>query len=369
MELERSGSKLSNTSSSLSQTSSARDMGESLTGGEDGGGGGDGEGRLPCGQTTLTIIGVVAGMALGLLCRVTGEQTCEALVAADADACAAVTAVEEGETWAKKDCTAVMSGADPEAAACEYWDNSQVLEVIGFPGQLYINALMLFVVPYICASMFVGQRPDPTNSSAGIGKIAVTCYGITTVLASLEAVLWTHIFVPEPQAAIVAMVDDDKAAHVGVAGDVEGKTVLDTALSIGGQLLPRNILDTYIHSNLLGIIVFFTLLGKSACKRPGCERVFELAEIVQDSFMGVIIAVVGFTPLGIGCKTWHFLDLAACLRSMIKQYHFHSADRGRHGQAGGGRHRSVHQARRLLALRAPEPRNHADLRLQVHRRA
>ena len=369
--MERSGSKLSNTSSSLSQTSSARDMGESLTGGEDGGG--DAEGRLPCGQTTLTIIGVVAGMALGLLCRVTGEQTCEALVAADADACAAVTAVEEGETWAKKDCAAVMSAADPEAAACEYWDNSQVLEVIGFPGQLYINALMLFVVPYICASMFVGQRPDPTNSSAGIGKIAVTCYGITTVLASLEAVLWTHIFVPEPQAAIVAMVDDDKAAHVGVASDVEGKTVLDTALSIGGQLLPRNILDTYIHSNLLGIIVFFTLLGKSCCKRPGCERVFELAEIVQDSFMGVIIAVVGFTPLGIGCKTrrdtfsiWPL----ACDRSFsTKQYHSHSADRGRHGQAGGGRHRSVHQARRLLALRAPEPRNHADLRLQVHRRA
>ena len=93
--------------------------------------------------------------------------------------------------------------------------------------------------------------------------------------------------------------------------------MLDTALSIGGQLLPRNILDTYIHSNLLGIIVFFTLLGKSACKRPGCERVFELAEIVQDSFMGVIIAVVGFTPLGIGCKTRHFLDLAACLRSIF----------------------------------------------------
>ena len=38
--------------------------------------------------------------------------------------------------------------------------------------------------------MFMGQRPDPTNSSAGIGSIAVACYGCTTVMASLEAVFW-----------------------------------------------------------------------------------------------------------------------------------------------------------------------------------
>ena len=39
------------------------------------------------------------------------------------------------------------------------------LRVIGFPGKLYINALMLFVCPYICCTMFLSQKPDPSNAT------------------------------------------------------------------------------------------------------------------------------------------------------------------------------------------------------------
>ena len=89
---------------------------------------------------------------------------------------------------------------------------------------------------------------------------------------------------PQPQPSIIAMDDDDtKGAHMSAADDVQGKTVLDTALSIGAQLLPRNILDTYVHSNLLGIIVFFTLIGKSTCKQKGCEKVFGAQTLTSES--------------------------------------------------------------------------------------
>ena len=35
------------------------------------------------------------------------------------------------------------------------------LRVIGFPGKLYINALMLFVCPYICCTMFLSHPHPP----------------------------------------------------------------------------------------------------------------------------------------------------------------------------------------------------------------
>ena len=71
------------------------------------------------------------------------------------------------------------------------------LRVIGFPGKLYINALMLFVCPYICCTMFLSQKPDPSNANKGMAKTAITFYGITTVTAATEAVFWSQIWAPD----------------------------------------------------------------------------------------------------------------------------------------------------------------------------
>ena len=70
--------------------------------------------------------------------------------------------------------------------------------VIGYPGELFINALMLMVVPYICAAMIASQRPDPSGDAqtAGMMQLGITAYGCTTTLAVFEALLFTNIFAP-----------------------------------------------------------------------------------------------------------------------------------------------------------------------------
>jgi Na+/H+-dicarboxylate symporter len=205
---------------------------------------------MPCSQTTLLLLGVFMGVGIGLIAHF-GEASEETLV------------------------------------------------VIGYPGKLYINALMLFVVPYICCSMFTSQKPDPTNSSEGIGKLALVCYACTTVTAALEAVVFTNIFSPQVQKDMEKMAVD--MLQQGDGPSAADKSVLDTTLSIGEQLVPRNILVTYTETNLLGIIVFFMVVGRSTAsqRHAHSEQAFTLIEVLQQGLLGVVVSVVQWTPVGI----------------------------------------------------------------------
>jgi Na+/H+-dicarboxylate symporter len=109
------------------------------------------------------------------------------------------------------------------------------------------------------------------------------------------------------------------------------KSVLDTALSIGEQLVPRNILITYTETNLMGIIVFFMLVGRSTASQQHThtEQAFTLVEVLQQGLLGVIVSVVQWTPVGIASliaaglgkpievELTPFINLVACSLSAL----------------------------------------------------
>ena len=302
--------------------------------------------------------------------------------------------------------------------------------IIGYPGELFINALMLMVVPYICAAMVASQRPDPNgdDETAGMMSLGVTCYGCTTMLAVVEALIFTNIFAPggsgEPpprdplgvgcenpdykteEDCVAALCpcnvarckEDQKPCEWGTGlvdlepefsavrdsrgrlyfkvlpshedevklgelsdnpdynvpgtcspvpytpsagctvaacsdalsrtdcvsfmcgdalqcewtadfGDVtdvvsaipHGISSLDAVLSIGFQILPRNVISTFASGNLLGLIVFSVLFGKALAKQgQKAEAIFDMVETCGDALMSVVMSVVEFTPLGVG---------------------------------------------------------------------
>ena len=287
--------------------------------------------------------------------------------------------------------------------------------LIGYPGELFINALMLMVVPYICCAMVASQRPDPDgdDQTAGMMKLGVSCYGCTTFLAVIEAVVFTNIFAPgagggnipldplgigcqDPQytteaectaamcacgvtvdasrckdgqqnclwstgmedlnpditavrdsrgrlyfklqpshedelrlgtmmgenvgscsdgisltrtACAAAMCGRDPCEWTSDFGSVtdvvakipSGISSLEAILSIGEQILPRNIIGTFASGNLLGLIVFSVLFGKALAKQGAkSEPIFEMVQTCADALMSVVMSVVEFTPLGVG---------------------------------------------------------------------
>ena len=202
------------------------------------------------------------------------------------------------------------------------------------PGELYINGLLLFVVPYICTSMVTSQRPDETGdeTAKGMGAHALKMYLFTTSCAVVEAMIYTNIFAPGGGRAapdlpcpgdgcpditagmrwlvqrdsrgrdfIVAQPDLAKLglanysfAGIG-AGVPAGASAVESILSIGTQILPRNIVKTFYSTNLLGLIVFSALFGRAIAKQPNSSPIFDMTQTIQDAAMSVVMVVVEFT--------------------------------------------------------------------------
>ena len=81
----------------------------------------------------------------------------------------------------------------------------------------------------------------------------------------------------------------------------ERLSVIEAILSIGEQILPRNIIGTFASGNLLGLIVFSVLFGKALAKQGAkSEPIFEMVQTCADALMSVVMSVVEFTPLGVG---------------------------------------------------------------------
>jgi Na+/H+-dicarboxylate symporter len=95
-------------------------------------------------------------------------------------------------------------------------------------------------------------------------------------------------------------------ADFGTVTDVvsaipHGISSLDAILSIGFQILPRNVVGTFASGNLLGLIVFSVLFGKALAKQgQKAEVIFDMVETCGDALMSVVMSVVEFTPLGVG---------------------------------------------------------------------
>lgn len=278
--------------------------------------------------------------------------------------------------------------------------SSDFKTIIGYPGELFINALMLMVVPYICAAMVASQRPDPDGDAqtAGMMKLGITAYGCTTTLAVFEALIFTNIFAPGASGGPIPMdplgvgcqdphfmtqtecvanmcacgvtvdaslcVDgqqtcvwntgmaninpditavrdgrgrlflklspshEDAVALGSIMGDADGSCSdgvsmtrtacteahmewsaefgsvtdvvskipsgvgsLDAILSIGFQILPRNIFETFAAGNLLGLIVFSVLFGKALAKQG------QKAEVIFDQVTTGTAASISYSGL------------------------------------------------------------------------
>jgi hypothetical protein len=186
-------------------------------------------------------------------------------------------------------------GGEPRASAASAWQvlmgaaggvvvgliahvagaSEETLKVLGYPGKLYINALMLVVVPYVCAAMFVSQRPDPSGqNSRGMGRLALMCYAVTTTTAVTVAIICVNIFgaaqgAAPPHANASTEATAGAAVAASAAAAMTPVSAIETALSIGEQLLPRNLLVTYTETNIVGLIVFFVLLGRAVSRCCG----------------------------------------------------------------------------------------------------
>jgi len=156
---------------------------------------------------------------------------------------------------------------------------SDVLELIYYPGELWILLLKLVVVPLIALMMVT--LPDRVRiAESDIGVKLLMFYVCTSFLAACEGVMWVNIV--QPGNATLYIMPPTKAGSDGI-------TELDSLLGIGRKLIYGNITDAMASNQILCIIFFWLTAG-----------IFIQSDSVKEEWRRVIIN---------GCK--------ACLKSCM----------------------------------------------------
>ncbi|WP_417346500.1 dicarboxylate/amino acid:cation symporter [Ferrimonas sp.] len=182
--------------------------------------------------------------------------------------------------------------------------SESLVELATLGGQLFVNLIMLMVVPLVFVSIVSGVCELPDVRAFGrLGSKTFGLYIINTVMAIAAAVAISLIFQPGLGANLVSM--------------GEGAQIQSTDLPNIGQLIlnivPRNPVTAFASGNMLQVIFMALLLGiaikKLGSEVQGVARGFGVANRIM---MTLITMVMSLAPYGVFCL---MLKLGATLEA------------------------------------------------------
>lgn len=168
-------------------------------------------------------------------------------------------------------------------------------------GQLFINSLMLIVVPLVSSSIITGIARIGNESTMGrLGLKIFGFYIFTSLIAILIGLLVFNIFNPGAfftghghaiSLEATAQLKEDFASGQGL-----------TLSAVILQIIPANIIDAF-HGQMMGLIFFSLLFGYAVSKiehHPQsiilgfCQGVFQTMLVITD-------VIMHFLPIGVFC--------------------------------------------------------------------
>jgi len=169
----------------------------------------------------------------------------------------------------------------------EDFDKSCWLELLAFPGNLWIRALKCLVVPLMTTMMIL--LPERVNQ---IGKVGLRLVGLlvfTSFVAAMEGLTWAWIFQPGNG------VDNDDPSST--ANDKVSE--LESFLNIFDLFVPANIIEALYGADILAIIAVFLAYGIEIQKCPDLWKnpVINISKAILRSTLGLLVKVMWCTPI------------------------------------------------------------------------
>lgn len=168
-------------------------------------------------------------------------------------------------------------------------------------GKLFINALMLIVVPLVASSIIVGIARIGNESA--FGRLGLKIFGFyigTSLLAILIGLFFVNLFSPG-----VSFTGGTALVNESTTSQVQGEIAAQQSLSIVQvvlQVIPSNIVDVF-HGQMLGL-VFFSLLFGFAMSKIEAQPLSILLGLWQGVFQTMLKItdfIMIFLPLGVFC--------------------------------------------------------------------
>jgi proton glutamate symport protein len=169
-------------------------------------------------------------------------------------------------------------------------------------GDLFINALMLVVVPLVSSSIITGIARIGNDSA--FGRLGLKIFGFyigTSLLAILIGLFFVNLFDPGTYFTSLG----SSVVPPEVSAQLRADLASEKKLSIVGvimQIIPSNIVDAF-HGQMLGLIFFSLLFGYALSKIEPHPLSILLGfwQGVFQTMLAVTDIIMKFLPLGVFC--------------------------------------------------------------------
>ncbi|EIE22044.1 Sodium:dicarboxylate symporter [Coccomyxa subellipsoidea C-169] len=187
------------------------------------------------------------------------------------------------------------------------------IEIIGYPGELLINALQELVLPLIVLALMTGVL-NLRHTTTGTGRIttwSLCYYLLSMVLAVIIGIALSFAIRPGRDQPFAS--GNNKCSTQSSGGTVE------SLLDIGRQLVPKNIIMAAATSQYLGVIMFAIVLAVILNSLgPPAEPFIRIIEIANDAIMAMIYLVIYCTPVGIASLIAQTILKACNITALLK---------------------------------------------------
>lgn len=167
--------------------------------------------------------------------------------------------------------------------------------------KLFINSLMLIVVPLVASSIIVGIARIGNDSA--FGRLGLKIFGFyigTSLLAILIGLFFVNLFKPgiSYNGHGISLMDPSSS-------EIQGEMAVHQSLSIAGvllQVIPANIVDVF-HGQMLGLVFFSLLFGFALSKieQQPLSILLGLWQGIFQTMLKVTDIIMYFLPLGVFC--------------------------------------------------------------------
>lgn len=169
-------------------------------------------------------------------------------------------------------------------------------------GKLFINSLMLIVVPLVSASIITGiARIGNENTMGRLGLKIFGFYVFTSFIAILIGLIVVNVFNP---GAFFAEHGSTAISHE-VAAQLKEDLASGNGLSISSvilQIIPSNIVDAF-HGQMMGLIFFSLLFGYAVSKIDHHPQSIILGfwQGIFQTMLVITDVIMKFLPIGVFC--------------------------------------------------------------------
>ena len=176
---------------------------------------------------------------------------------------------------------------------------ASLVEVFGFFGSLFLNALKMIVVPLILSSIIVGVRNMASQNAFGrIGGKTVAFYVGTGLLSAFTGLVFVNLIAPgeteSARALGIALPDPAQ-----VMDKVEGRGIRDL-VEVLKRTIPSNIFAAALEVQLLALVFVGVVFGyfMSRLNGPAGDTLQQFWVGLHDLMILITMWIMRFAPIG-----------------------------------------------------------------------